>query len=69
VLDTEAVDENETVKFDKITYTEKDAGKTYTYTITEEGTLPGGLTQSGQDYSDCFRNRWRKREAKRICPI
>lgn len=48
VLDTEAVDDNETVKFDKITYTEKDAGKTYTYTITEEGTLPGGLTQSGK---------------------
>ena len=47
VLDTQAVDANETVKFKAIKYSESDINKTYTYTITETGTLKPGLTKSG----------------------
>ena len=45
-IDTQTVDENETVTFKTIKFTEADAGKTYTYTITETGELKQGLTKS-----------------------
>ena len=46
-IDRQAVDANETVTFKKINYTEADAGKTYTYTIAEDGELKAGITKSG----------------------
>ena len=46
-IDRQSVDGNETVTFKKINYTEADAGKTYTYTITEAGELEAGITKSG----------------------
>ena len=47
VLDTQTVDANETVKFEAIEYSEEDINKTFTYTISETGTLKPGLTKSG----------------------
>ena len=46
-IDRQTVDANETVTFKKIKYTEADAGKTYAYTITEDGELKAGITKSG----------------------
>ena len=46
-IDRQVVDANETVTFKKINYTEADAGKTYTYVITEDGELKAGITKSG----------------------
>ncbi len=46
-IDRQSVDSNENVTFKKINYTEADAGKTYTYTITEAGELKAGITKSG----------------------
>ncbi len=46
-ISTKTVDGNKTVTFDTLSYTEADAGKTYTYTISEEGTLKAGVTKSG----------------------
>ncbi len=45
-IDRQAVDANETITFKKINYTEADAGKTYTYTIAEDGELKAGVTKS-----------------------
>ena len=36
------------VKFEAITYTEADAGQTYTYTISETGDLPANVVNSGE---------------------
>ena len=47
VLDEQIVDADETVTFDKITYTNEDAGKTFVYIIRETSTLPDGMTKSG----------------------
>ena len=46
-ISTKTVDDNKTVTFDTLSYTEADAGKTYTYTISEEGALKAGVTKSG----------------------
>jgi len=48
VIDTQTVTEAEkTVTFDAIDYDLSDVGETYTYTISETSTLPGGVTSSG----------------------
>ena len=44
--DEKTVSSNASVTFKAFEYTEADAGKTYTYTISETGTLPGGVTKS-----------------------
>ncbi len=42
------VSENSPVaKFQAISYTQADIDKTYTYTVSETGNLPGGITKSG----------------------
>ena len=47
VIETKTVSEdNLTAEFSKIAYTEADAGKTYTYTVSETSTLPGGISKS-----------------------
>ena len=45
-IESKDVSSNGNVTFTDLKYTEADAGKTYTYTITEEGTLKPGLTKS-----------------------
>ena len=45
-IESKTVTENGNVAFTNLKYTEADAGKAYTYTITEEGSMPG-VTKSG----------------------
>jgi len=45
--DEQTVSSNTSVTFKAFKYTEADAGKTYTYTISETGTLPDGVNKSG----------------------
>lgn len=46
-IESKSVTSNTTVAFSAIEYTQDDAGKTFTYTITETGTLPANVTKSG----------------------
>ena len=46
-LDTQTVSADGEVSFEALKFTQADDGKTYTYTISESGTMPDGVTNSG----------------------
>ncbi len=47
IEDKTVSEDNLVAAFSTINYTEEDAGKTFTYTVKETSTLPGGISNSG----------------------